>query len=121
MAPLQERIEEGDRQLRLLRAEAETLSIVARYLEEARRRVLKSSIEILEDEASQILRALTNNQWQRVKLDRHTLAAEITADGDNWMKVNIFSFQRNGRCTASGVATGSGQDHFRRDQTADHT
>jgi DNA repair exonuclease SbcCD ATPase subunit len=86
MAPLQERIEEGDRQLRLLRAEAETLSIVARYLEEARRRVLKSSIEILEDEASQILRGLTNSQWQRVKLDRHTLAATITADGDNWMK-----------------------------------
>jgi uncharacterized protein YhaN len=86
MAPLQERIEEGDRQLRLLRAEAETLSIMARYLEEARRRVLKSSIEILEDEASQILRALTNGQWRHVKLDRHTLAAEITADDDNWMK-----------------------------------
>ena len=86
MAPLQERIEEGDRHLRLLRTEAETLSIVARYLEEARRRVLKSSIEILEDEASQMLRGLTNNQWRRVKLDRHSLAAEITADGNNWMK-----------------------------------
>jgi DNA repair exonuclease SbcCD ATPase subunit len=86
MAPLQERIEEGDRQLRQLRTEAGTLSIVARYLEEARRRVLKSSIEILEDEASKILRGLTNDQWRRVKLDRHTLAAEITADGNNWMK-----------------------------------
>lgn len=86
MAPLQERIEEGDRQLRLLRAEAETLSIVARYLEEARRRVLKSSIQILEDEASQILQRLTNNQWRHIRLHRHSLAAEITADGDNWMK-----------------------------------
>jgi uncharacterized protein YhaN len=86
MAPLQERIEEGDRQLRLLRAEAETLSIVARYLEEARRRVLKSSIQILEDEASRILQRLTNNQWRRIRLHRHSLAAEITADGDNWMK-----------------------------------
>jgi DNA repair exonuclease SbcCD ATPase subunit len=90
MAPLQERIEEGDRQLQLLRAEAETLSVVARYLEEARRRVLKSSIEILEDEASQILGGLTNSQWRRVKLDRHTLAAEITSDGDNWMKSTAF-------------------------------
>jgi DNA repair exonuclease SbcCD ATPase subunit len=86
MAPLQERIEEGDRQLQLLRSEAETLSITARYLEEARRRVLKTSIEILEDEASQLLQAMTNHQWKRVKLDRHTLAAEITADGTVWMK-----------------------------------
>ncbi|GEM_PF-2230930 len=86
MAPLQERIEQGERQLQQLRTEAEILSIVARYLEEARRRVLKTSIEILEDEASRLLRSLTSNRWQNVRLDRRTLVAEITADGNRWMR-----------------------------------
>ncbi len=85
MAPLQERIEEGERQLKRLRSEAEILSITSRYLEEARRRVLKSSLEILEDEASAILGNLTNDHWKRVRFDRYSFAAEISPDGSTWM------------------------------------
>ena len=84
MAPLQERIEEGKRKAELLRNESEQLKIVARYLEEARRKVLKSSIELLEEESSSYLSALTAGSWSKVRLDRHSLACEISSDGINW-------------------------------------
>jgi DNA repair exonuclease SbcCD ATPase subunit len=91
MAPLQERIEDGERQMTRLREESEILSIVSRYFEEARRRVLKSSIEVLEDAASGLLNTLTEGQWRRVRLDRHTFAAEITPDGDGWIQSSGLS------------------------------
>ena len=86
MAPLQERIEDGNRKLELLRNESEQLKIVARYLEEARRKVLKSSIELLEEEASSFFTALTAGTWSKVRLDRHSLSCEISSDGENWHK-----------------------------------
>lgn len=86
MAPLQERIEEDNRKLVMLQGEAEQLRIVARYLEEARRKVLKSSLELLEEEASSILNALTAGSWSKVRLDRHSLACEVSSDGVNWTK-----------------------------------
>ncbi|MCC6963862.1 MAG: AAA family ATPase [candidate division Zixibacteria bacterium] len=84
MAPLQERIEDGQRKLEAFRREAEQLKIVARYLEEARRKVLKSSIEMLEDEASAILSQITIGTWNKVRLDRHHLTCEISHDGVGW-------------------------------------
>lgn len=86
MAPLQERIEDGKRKVELLRNESEQLKIVARYLEEARRKVLKSSIELLEEESSSFLSALTVGTWSKVRLDRQSLACEISGDGVNWHK-----------------------------------
>lgn len=84
MAPLQERIEEGTRHLQLMRAEVDQLRIVARYLEESRRKVLKSSMESLEEEASSNLSALTAGTWSHVRLDRHTLQCEISNDNAEW-------------------------------------
>lgn len=86
MAPLQERIEDGKRKVEILCNESEQLRIVARYLEEARRKVLKSSIELLEEESSAFLNALTAGTWSKVRLDRHSLACEISGDGVNWYK-----------------------------------
>lgn len=86
MAPLQERIEDVKRKVELLRNESEQLKIVTRYLEEARRKVLKSSIELLEEESSSYLSALTAGTWSKVRLDRHNLSCEISPDGINWYK-----------------------------------
>ena len=86
MAPLQERIEDSNRKLEMLRAESEQLKIVARYLEEARRKVLKSSIELLEEEASSFLSSVTAGSWSKLRLDRHSLECEITSDGKKWFK-----------------------------------
>ncbi len=84
MAPLQERVEDGQFKLDAMRREAEQLHIVARYLEEARRKVLKSSIEMLEDETSAILSQITIGTWNKVRLDRHHLTCEISHDGVGW-------------------------------------
>ncbi len=86
MAPLQERIEESQRKIAMLRAESEQLKIVARYLEEARRKVLKSSMELLEEEASSYLSAMTAGTWTKIRLDRHSLACDISVDGTSWSK-----------------------------------
>ncbi len=84
MAPLQERVEEDQRSVELLRREAEQLQIVFRYLEEARRKVLKSSFEMLEDEASTVLSRLTLGNWNRLRFDRQSLHCEISHDGAGW-------------------------------------
>lgn len=84
MAPMQERIEEGEKIISRLCREEEALSIVSRYLEEARRRVLKSSIEILEEGVSSLLGSFTGGKWCQAKLDRQTLACEVSPDGEGW-------------------------------------
>jgi uncharacterized protein YhaN len=85
MAPLQERVEEGEALLTRLKNEAETLSIMGHYLEGARRKVLKSSLEILEEECSSVFSRLTQGTWKQVRFDRQTLQSEVSMDGKTWL------------------------------------
>lgn len=86
-APLEERILEAKREIEVLRDEAEQLAIIDRYLEEARRKVLKSSFDRLEEESANLLQAITAGVWRFVRIDRQTLACEISRNGETWMSV----------------------------------
>ena len=84
LAPLEERIAEGEQEIAFLRQEAEQAEIMLRYLEEARRKVLKSSVERVEEQASQLLNQLTGGQWRKLELDRNSLEWQISRDEKNW-------------------------------------
>ncbi len=97
LAPLEERISEAENEIALLNAEADQAEIMLRYLEEARRKVLKSSVERVEEEASRLLNQITGAQWCKLTLDRHTLEWQISRDGNTWHSAE------------SGLSTGTQQ------------
>ncbi len=88
LAPLEERVTEAQNQIALLTQEAEQAEIMLRYLEEARRKVLKSSVERVEEEASRYLNQLTSGRWTRLSLDRQSLAWQISRDGNGWQNAH---------------------------------
>jgi len=84
LASLEERVGAGQRTLRLLTYERDLIKIICKNVEEARKQVLKSSVDLLETRASRFCDQITAGCWKFVKFDRQTLQCMISKGGEKW-------------------------------------
>jgi DNA repair exonuclease SbcCD ATPase subunit len=85
-ASLEERIEEIDIQLARKKHQLRVLETTQQYIETARKDVLKSTLQLLDDETSDILREVTDGKYSQVRFDRQSLKFEVYSNElDDWV------------------------------------
>jgi DNA repair exonuclease SbcCD ATPase subunit len=85
-ASLEERIEEIDIQIARKKHQLRVLETTQQYIETARKDVLKSTLQLLDDETSNILREVTDGKYSQVRFDRHSLKFEVYSNElDDWV------------------------------------
>ena len=85
-ASLEERIEEIDIQVARKKHQLRVLETTRHYIETARKNVLKSTLQLLDDETSDILREVTSGKYSQVRFDRQSLKFEVYSNElDNWV------------------------------------
>ncbi len=85
-ASLEERIEEIDTQVARKRHQLRVLETTQQYIETARKDVLKSTLQLLDDETSDILREVTDGKYSQVRFDRQSLKFEVYSNElDDWV------------------------------------
>jgi DNA repair exonuclease SbcCD ATPase subunit len=76
-ASLEERIEEIDVRIARKKHQLRVLETTQQYIETARKDVLKSTLQLLDDETSDILREVTDDKYSQVRFDRQSLKFEV--------------------------------------------
>lgn len=85
-ASLEERIEEIDTQIARKKHQLKVLEMTRQYIETARKDVLKSTLQLLDDETSDILREVTDGKYSQVRFDRQSLKFEVYSNElDDWV------------------------------------
>ena len=79
-ASLEERLEQTERILEDLKKKIEIYEITLKCLEEARKKVIDSSVGTLEEETSNLLKQITNNKYNKVRFDKSSFRFEIYSD-----------------------------------------
>ena len=79
-ASLEERLEQTQKTLEELRRRIEVYEISLESLEEARRKVIDSSVGTLEEETSKLLREITNGKYNQVRFDKNSFRFEVFSD-----------------------------------------
>lgn len=79
-ASLEERLEQTQKTLEELKEKIEVYEITLENLEEARKRVIDSSVGTLEEETSRLLKQITNGKYNQVRFDKSTFRFEVFSD-----------------------------------------
>jgi len=79
-ASLEERLEQIQKTLEELREKIEVYEITLENLEEARKRVIDSSVVTLEEETSRLLKQITNGKYNQVRFDKNSFRFEVFSD-----------------------------------------
>ncbi len=77
LASLEERIEDIDVQLARKKHQLDVLERTQEFIENARKDVLKSTLKLLDDETSEMLREVTGGKYSQVRFDRRSLKFEV--------------------------------------------
>jgi DNA repair exonuclease SbcCD ATPase subunit len=79
-ASLEERLEQTQKTLEDLKRHTEVYDITLESLEQAREKVIDSSVGTLEEETSKLLKQVTNGKYKQVRFDKNSLRFEIFSD-----------------------------------------
>jgi uncharacterized protein YhaN len=79
-ASLEERLEQTQKTLEELKQKIEVYEMTLESLEEARRKVIDSSIGTLEEETSKLLKEMTNGKYHQVRFDKDSFSFEIFSE-----------------------------------------
>jgi len=79
-ASLEERLEQIQKTLEELKEKIEVYEITLENLEEARKRVIDSSVGTLEEETSRLLKQITNGKYNQVRFDKNSFRFEVFSD-----------------------------------------
>ncbi len=79
-ASLEERLEQTQKTLEELKRHIEVYDITLESLEQARERVIDSSVGTLEEETSKLLKQVTNGKYKQVRFDKNSFRFEIFSD-----------------------------------------
>ncbi len=85
-ASLEERLEGVENAIERAKYQVKTYETAKKYIERARKDVLKASIGVLEQETSQVLEQVTSGKYDRVRFDRQSLRFEVySPQKDDWL------------------------------------
>ncbi len=85
-ASIEERIEEIDSLLARKNRRLQVLEKTRDFIEKARKDVLKSTLQQLDDETSQILGEVTSGRYSKVRFDRQSLRFEVySSEREDWV------------------------------------
>jgi DNA repair exonuclease SbcCD ATPase subunit len=85
-ASLEERLEQTQKNLEELRKNIEVYEITLESLEEAREKVIDSSIGTLEEETSKLLGQITDSKYNQVRFDKNSFRFEVFSNElKNWV------------------------------------
>jgi|GEM_PF-1260761 len=89
-ASLEERLQEVETALERSKYQVKIYETAKKYIEKARKDILKASIGALEEETSQILQQVTSGKYTKVRFDRQSLRFEVYSPlKDDWLDPDI--------------------------------